>query len=74
MFETVKKLIAEGLGIEESKITPDATFAEDLGADSLDLFELAMSLEDEFDIKIPSEDLENMNTVSDVVNYVEEHK
>lgn len=74
MFEEMKKLIAEGLNIDESKITEKASFKEDLGADSLDLFELVMSLEDEFGVEIPSEELEKLTTVGDVVKYIEEHK
>lgn len=74
MFEELKSLIAEELSIDESRVTEDASFKEDLGADSLDLFELVMSLEDKFGIEIPSEELEKLVTVSDVVNYIEEHK
>lgn len=74
MFERVKELIVEELGIDESKVVKEATFNEDLGADSLDLFELVMSFEDEFDVKIPVEDLEQIKTVGDVVNYIEAHK
>ena len=67
MFEKIKELIAESLGIEES-------FKEDLKVDSLDLFEMVMSLEDEFDVEIPTEELEKMETVGDVVEYIKEHK
>lgn len=74
MFEELKSLIAEELGIDESRVTEEASFKEDLGADSLDLFELVMSLEDRFGIEIPSEDLEELVTVRDVVDYIEEHK
>lgn len=74
MFEELKSIIAEELSIDESRITEEASFKEDLGADSLDLFELVMSLEDKFGIEIPSEDLEQLETVKDVVDYVEEHK
>lgn len=74
MFEELKSLIAEEMSIEESRITEDASFKEDLGADSLDLFELVMSLEEKFGIEIPSEDLEKLSTVGDVMNYIEEHK
>lgn len=74
MFEKVKELIVEELGVDESKVVKEATFNEDLGADSLDLFELVMSFEDEFDVKIPVEDLEQIKTVEDVVNYIEAHK
>ena len=74
MFEKVKELIVEELGVDESKVVKEASFNEDLGADSLDLFELVMSFEDEFDVKIPVEDLENIKTVGDVVDYIEAHK
>ncbi len=71
MFEKVKELVAEQLGIDEAVIKPESNFKEDLKADSLDLFELVMSLEDECSVTIPSEDLENILTVQDVVNYIE---
>lgn len=74
MFEELKELIVEELNIDEASVTPEATFKEDLGVDSLDLFELVMSLEEKFGIEIPSEDLENLLTVGDVVKYVEDHK
>lgn len=74
MFDKVKELIVDELGIDESKVVEGATFNEDLGADSLDLFELVMSFEDEFDVKIPVEDLEQIKTVGDVVNYIKAHK
>ncbi len=74
MFEEMKGLIAEGLNIDESKITEASSFKDDLGADSLDLFELVMSLEDKYDVEIPSEELEKLLTVGDVIKYIEEHK
>ena len=74
MFEEMKDLIAEGLNIDESKITAASSFKDDLGADSLDLFELVMSLEDKYDVEIPSEELEKLLTVGDVIKYIEEHK
>lgn len=74
MFEEMKELIAEGLNIDESRITKEASFKDDLGADSLDLFELVMSLEDKYDVEIPSEELEKLFTVGDVIKYIEEHK
>lgn len=74
MFEKIKELIVEELGIDEEKVTLEATFDEDLGADSLDLFELVMSFEDEFGVKIPVDDLENIKAVGDVVTYIESHK
>ena len=74
MLEKIKALVAENLGVEESKITENCSFKEDLGADSLDLFEMVMGLEEEFEIEIPTEDLEQIVTVGDVVKYIEAHK
>ena len=74
MFDKIKELIVDSLGIEEDQITMEASFKEDLKVDSLDLFEMVMSLEDEFGVVIPTEELEKMVTVGDVVNYIEEHK
>ena len=74
MFEEMKVFIAEGLNIDESTITEESSFKDDLGADSLDLFELVMSLEDKYDVEIPSEELEKLLTVGDVIKYIEEHK
>ena len=74
MLEQIKKMVADNLGVEESKITENASFKDDLGADSLDLFELTMALEDEYGIEIPSEHLEKIVTVGDVVEYVNAHK
>ena len=74
MLEQIKKMVADNLGVEESKITENASFKDDLGADSLDLFELTMALEDEYGIEIPSKDLEKIVTVGDVVEYVNAHK
>ena len=74
MFDKIKELIVDSLGIEEDQITMEASFKEDLKVDSLDLFEMVMSLEDEFGVAIPTEELEKMVTVGDVVNYIEEHK
>lgn len=70
MFENIKKIIAEQLNAEEATISMESSFKDDLGADSLDLFELVMALEEEFDIEIPSEDLNNIATVEDVINYL----
>ena len=72
MFEEMKELIAEGLNIDESRITKEASFKDDLGADSLDLFELVMALEDEYSVEIPADDLTNLLTVGDVMNYLKE--
>ena len=70
MLEKVKEIIAEQLNISESEISAESNFKDDLGADSLDLFELVMSLEEEYGIEIPSEDLEKIATVSDVMEYL----
>lgn len=74
MLERIQELVAEGLGVDAAKVVPEARFQEDLGADSLDLFELVMSFEEEFGVEIPSDDLEKMSTIQDVVNYIENHK
>lgn len=74
MFEKIKSMVAENLGVEESTITEASSFKDDLGADSLDLFELVMALEEEFGVEIPTEDLEQIATVGDVIKYVEAHK
>lgn len=72
MLEKIKSIIAEQLSVEESTITLSSSFKDDLGADSLDLFELVMALEEEFDIEIPSEDLASINTVEEIINYLKE--
>ena len=72
MLEKMKEIIAEQLGVEEDEITPDTSFQEDLGADSLDLFELTMALEEEYDTEIPAEELEDIETVGDVIEYLRE--
>ena len=71
MVEKIITLTAEHLGISEDSITAASTFKEDLGVDSLDLFELVMELEEEFGIEIPSEDLEKLATIGDVAAYIE---
>lgn len=71
MFEKVRELVAAQLGIDEAVIKPESNFKEDLKADSLDLFELVMSLEDECSVTIPSEELEKILTVQDIVDYIE---
>ena len=71
MFEKVRELVAAQLGIDEAVIKPESNFKEDLKADSLDLFELVMSLEDECSVTIPYEELEKILTVQDVVDYIE---
>ena len=74
MFENIKNIVAEQLGINKDETKPESNFKEDLKADSLDLFELVMALEDEYSVSIPSEELENIVTVQDVVNYIENNK
>ena len=74
MTEKNITLTAEHLGIDAASISENASFKEDLGVDSLDLFELVMELEEEFGIEIPSEDLENLATVADVAKYIEDHQ
>ena len=74
MFEKIRKMIAENLSMDVNTITEEASFKEDLGVDSLDLFELVMALEEEFGVEIPTEDLEELTTVGAVVKYVEEHQ
>jgi acyl carrier protein len=70
MLEKMKEIIAEQLNVEETVITIESSFKEDLGADSLDLFELVMALEDEYSVEIPSEDLEKLTTVQQVMDYL----
>ncbi|MCX8124353.1 MAG: acyl carrier protein [Spirochaetes bacterium] len=70
-FEKIKKIIVDQLGVDESEVTPQASFVDDLGADSLDTVELVMALEEEFGIEIPDEDAEKLLTVEDVVKYIE---
>lgn len=70
MLEKMKEIIAEQLSVDESEIELSSNFKDDLGADSLDLFELVMSMEEEFGVEIPSEDLEKIATVGDVIDYL----
>ena len=69
VLEKVKAILAEQFDVEEDKITEDTDLQEDLGADSLDVVDLLMSIEDEFEIEIPDEEIENIRTVADLVNY-----
>ena len=73
IFEEVKKIIVEQLGVAETAVTMDASFIDDLGADSLDIVELIMALEEEFDTEIPDADAEKVVTVGDVVDYIKDH-
>ena len=73
MFEKIREIIADKLSISEDEITMDSAFLEDLNADSLDIVELIMALEDELDMEIPDEDAENFVTVGDVVRFVKSH-
>lgn len=70
MLEKLQGVIAKQLNVEVSEVVPAASFKDDLGADSLDLFELVMALEEEFSVEIPSEDLEKIGTVQDVLDYL----
>lgn len=72
MLEKMKEIIAEQLSVDESEIALGTSFKDDLGADSLDLFELVMALEEEYDVEIPSDDLAELNTVGDVINYLKD--
>jgi acyl carrier protein len=72
--QKVKNIIADQLGVGEEEIKPAASFIEDLGADSLDIVELVMAMEEEFEVEIPDEEAENIKTVQDAVNYVTTHK
>ena len=69
-MDRIKKIIVDQLGVDESKITENSSFVDDLGADSLDIVELIMAFEEEFDIEIPDEDAEKMKTIGDAVKYL----
>lgn len=71
--ERVKSIIVEQLGVEEDEVTMEASFTDDLGADSLDIVELVMAFEEEFGIEIPDEDAEKIGTVKDAVSYIDQH-
>ena len=71
--QRVKELVVEQLGVSQDQVTPQASFVDDLGADSLDTVELVMAFEEEFGLDIPDEDAEKMTTVSDAIKYLEEH-
>jgi acyl carrier protein len=70
-FDRVKKVVVEQLDVAEDEVTPIASFVEDLGADSLDVVELVMGLEEEFDVEIPDEDAEKIATVQDAIDYID---
>lgn len=74
VFEKISDILSEQLDIEKNKITMELSITDDLGADSLDLVDLLMSLEDEFDIEVPDEDVEKIKTVGDMVKYIEDHQ
>lgn len=73
IFDKVKKIIVDQLGVDESEVTMEASFIDDLGADSLDIVELIMALEEEFDLEIPDKDAEKIVTVGDAVEYIKSH-
>lgn len=73
VFEKVRSIIMDQLDVEEDKVTMDAVIQDDLGADSLDIVDLVMSFEEEFDIEIPDDQVENIKTVGDIVKYIEEN-
>ena len=72
IFDNLKELVVDQLGVEEDEVTMEASMQDDLGADSLDLVDLVMSVEEEFGVKVADEDLENIKTVGDIVNYIED--
>lgn len=74
VFEKIKAILAEQFDEEEDSITTDTSLTEDLGADSLDLADVLMAIEDEFEVEIPDEDIENIKTVGDIVDYIEARK
>ena len=74
IFEQVRDVIVETISCDADEVTMDTHLADDLGADSLDAVELNMAFEDTFDISIPDEDMQEMKTVADIVNYIEDHQ
>ena len=74
IFEKIKKIIAEQLDVEEDAIKEASSITHDLGADSLDVVDLVMSIEDEFDVEIPEDQVENIKTVGDIVKYIEDNQ
>lgn len=73
VFEKVKSILIDQLDVEEEKVTSEAVITDDLGADSLDIVDLVMSLEEEFDLEIPDDQVENIKTVGDIVKYIEDN-
>jgi len=73
VLDKIKQIIADQLSIDEDEVVPDASFIDDLGADSLDIVELIMAFEEEFDIEIPDEDAEKIKTVQNVIDYIKNH-
>ena len=71
MLEKIKSIVADQLGVDEDQVTEDASFIDDLGADSLDTVELIMAFEEEFDVEIPDEDSQKIKTVKEVIEYIE---
>ncbi len=74
ILEKLKNLISEGLGVDKELVKEEATFVDDLSADSLDIVELIMSVEEEFDMEVPDADAEKIVTVGDIIDYIIEHK
>ncbi len=74
VFEKVREILCNQFDVEEDEVTLTTRIGEDLGADSLDAVDMLMSLEDEFDVEIPDEEIENIRTVGDLVSYIEEHQ
>ena len=74
IFQKLKTIVVDQLGVDEENVTMEATFVDDLAADSLDIVELIMNIEEEFDLEIPDNDTEKIVTIGDVVKYIEEHK
>ena len=70
MLEKIQELVADGLGVDAAKVLPETSFKEDLGADSLDLYELVMAFEDEFGVSLPDEEIAKMKTVGDIVTFI----
>jgi acyl carrier protein len=73
VLETITQIIVDQLGVNKTEIVPEAKFIDDLGADSLDIVELLMALEDQYGIEVPDEDAEGLQTVGDLIRYIEEH-